>query len=63
MSEKFFLQKCIISAEDAKGSFSNMSNLDIDQQTKDAYKNMVQDISKHINFLYGRLDYLKQNQI
>jgi hypothetical protein len=47
MSEQYFLQKCIVTAEDAKASFSNMSNLDLDQQTKEAYKGMMQDIGKN----------------
>lgn len=62
MSEQYFLQKCIVTAEDAKASFSSMSILDLDQQTKEAYKSMVQDIGNHIEFLYNRLQYLKQNE-
>ncbi len=62
MSEQYFLQKCIVTAEDAKASFSNMSNLDLDQQTKEAYKGMMQDIGKNIEFLYNRLQYLKHNE-
>lgn len=60
MSEQYFLQKCIISAEDAKGSYSMMSHLDVDQQTKQVYDSMVADIGKHLNFLNDRLKYLKQ---
>ncbi len=62
MSEQYFLQKCIVTAEEAKASFSSMSNLDLDQQTKQAYKGMMQDIGKNIEFLYNRLQYLKQNE-
>ena len=60
LSEQYFLQKCIISAEDAKGSYSMMSHLDVDQQTKQVYDSMVADIGKHLNFLNDRLKYLKQ---
>ena len=60
MSEQYFLQKCIISAEDVKGSYSMMSNLDVDKQTKETYDNMVADVSRHLQFLNGRLKYLKQ---
>lgn len=60
MSEKYFLQKCIISAEDAKGSYAMMSNLDVDQQTKEMYDRMVADTQKHLTFLNERLKYLKK---
>lgn len=60
MSERYFLQKCIISVEDAKGSYSMMSHLDIDKQTKQVYENMVSDVGKHLRFLNDRLKYLKQ---
>lgn len=60
MSEQYFLQKCIISAEDAKGSYSMMSHLDVDQQTKQVYDSMVADIGKHLHYLNDRLKYLKQ---
>lgn len=62
MSEQYFLQKCMVTAEDAKASFSNMSNLDLDQQTKQAYKEAMEDMDKHIEFLNNRLNYLKQNK-
>lgn len=60
LSEQYFLQKCIISAEDAKGSYSMMSHLDVDQQTKQVYDTMVADIGKHLHYLNARLKYLKQ---
>lgn len=60
-SEQYFLEKCMVTAEDAKASFSSMSNLDLDQQTKQAYKGMMEDMGKHIEFLNNRLNYLKQN--
>lgn len=60
MSEKYFLQKCIISVEDAKGSYAMMSNLDVDPQTKEMYDNMVADSQKHLNLLNERLKYLKK---
>ena len=60
MSEQYFLKKCIISAEDAKGSYSVMANLDVDQQTKEQYDKMVADAGRHLAFLNGRLKYLKQ---
>lgn len=60
MSEEYFLQKCILSAEDAKGSYSMMSHLDVDQQTKQVYDSMVADIVKHLHYLNDRLKYLKQ---
>lgn len=52
----------MVTAEDAKASFSNMSNLDLDQQTKQAYKEAMEDMDKHIEFLNNRLNYLKQNK-
>jgi hypothetical protein len=60
MSEQYFIQKCITSAEDAKGSYSMMSNLDVDKETKQAYENMVTEISKHLHFLNNRYKYLQQ---
>lgn len=60
MSEQYFLQKCIQSAEDVKGSYTMMYDLDVDQETKAAYKEMVTEVSKHLTFLNGRLQYLKQ---
>jgi len=60
LSEQYFLQKCIISAEDAKGSYSMMSHLDVDHQTKQVYDTMVADIGKHLHYLNDRLKYLKQ---
>ncbi len=60
MSEQYFLKKCIISAEDAKGSYSMMANLDIDQQVKEQYDIMVADVGQHLTFLNSRLKYLKQ---
>ncbi|HOR12636.1 MAG TPA: hypothetical protein PKX46_01825 [Clostridia bacterium] len=49
MSEKYFLQKCIVAAEDAKGSYTMMSQLDVDSQTKQAYEGMANEISKQLN--------------
>ena len=60
MSEQYFLPKCIISAEDAKGSYSMMANLDVEEPAKEAYENMVADIGKHLHFLNERLKHLKQ---
>ena len=60
MSEQYFLKKCIISAEDAKGSYNMMANLDVDQGTKEQYDKMVADAGKHLTFLNSRLKYLKQ---
>jgi hypothetical protein len=56
----YFLQKCIISAEDAKGSYSQMSNLDIDPTTKEMYINMLTDLTKHLHYLNDRFNYLKK---
>lgn len=61
MSEQYFLQKCITSVEDAKGSCTNMSNLDVEQPVKQEYDNIVKDITKHLCFLNNRLKYLKNN--
>lgn len=60
MSEQYFLQKCIVAAEDAKGSYSMMAHLDVDSQTKCAYENMVADAGKHLNFLNARARQLQQ---
>ena len=61
MSEQYFLQKCIVSVEDAKGSCTNMSNLDVEQPIKQEYELIVKDITKHLGFLNSRLKYLKEN--
>ncbi len=60
LTEEYFLEKTIVCAEDAKASFSNMAQMELDQETKDQYKNAVKDISKHIEFFNSRLLYLKQ---
>lgn len=60
MSEQYFLQKCMVAAEDAKGSYAMMANLDVDGQTKLAYENMVTEISKHLKFLNTRSQQLNQ---
>ncbi len=49
MSEYYFLQKCIVSAEDTKGAYTMMSELDVDKQTKQVYDSMVLDITQHLN--------------
>lgn len=61
LSENYFLQKCIISAEDAKGSYSQMSNLDLDPNTKEMYENMLTDLTRHLHYLNERLNFLKEN--
>jgi hypothetical protein len=64
LSEQYFLEKCIISAEDAKGSYAMMAYLDVDPMTKQMYKGMVTDTDKHLQQLDNRLKYLKQlNQL
>ena len=60
MSEQYFIQKCIISAEDAKGNYSMMAHLDVDKQTKQAYENMVTEINEQLHFLNNRYQYLQQ---
>ncbi len=60
LSEQYFLQKCIISAEDAKGSYAMMSHLAMDEQAKQVYSGMAHDIGRHLNYLNDRLKYLKQ---
>ena len=61
MSEAYFLQKCIVTAEDAKGSYTDMSLMeDVDSAAKTAYEGMVSDIGKHLIFLNARLNYLNQ---
>ena len=59
-SEKYFLQKGILTAEDAKGSYAMMSRLDVDAQAKQAYENMVSDITRHLTFLNNRAKYLQK---
>jgi hypothetical protein len=60
LSEQYFLEKCIVSVEDAKGSYTAMENLDLEPNAKQMYTNMVNDVSKHLNELNSRLKYLKQ---
>ena len=61
MSEKYFLQKCIVAAEDAKGSYTMMSQLDVDSETKQAYEGMANEISRHLVFLNERTEKLQQS--
>ena len=63
MSEQYFLQKCIVSAEDVKGSYTMMSDLDVDPETKQVYTQMRETVSKQLHFLNARLQTLKQNPI
>jgi hypothetical protein len=60
LSEQYFLEKCILSAEDAKGSYAAMAHLDLDPETKQMYMDMVTDASKHLHTLNNRLKFLKQ---
>lgn len=60
MSEQYFLKKCITTAEDAKGSYSLMSNIVMDQQVKQVYDSMTTDIGRHLQYLNDRLKYLKE---
>lgn len=60
LSEQYFLQKCIISTEDAKGSYAMMGQLDIDEQIKQIYNSMMVDIGNHLAYLNNRLNHLKQ---
>jgi len=62
LSEKYFLEKCIVSVEDAKASISSISNLNLDKKTKDTYKNMMEEIGKYIEFIHGRIEYLKKSE-
>lgn len=60
MSEQYFLEKCIQSAEDVKGSYSEMAHLDLDPVTKQMYTDMVTSATNNLNNLNKRLKYLKQ---
>lgn len=55
------MQKAIAAAESAQGSYLTMSNATQDQNAKDMFQGMAQDVERHINQLKGRLDYLNQN--
>ncbi|NLK21223.1 MAG: hypothetical protein GX308_03895 [Epulopiscium sp.] len=60
MSEQYFLEKCIITVEDTKGSYEAMAILDIDVEVKKMYRNMLTDITNHLYTLDNRLKHLKQ---
>jgi hypothetical protein len=60
MLEQYLLEKCIQTAEDAKGSYTEMSHLDLEPTVKQMYTMMVRDMTKHLKDLNARLNYLKQ---
>lgn len=60
MSEEYFLEKCIQTAEDVKGAYTEMSHMDLDPASRLMYKGMVTDATNHLKTLNNRLDYLKQ---
>lgn len=60
MSEQYFLQKCITTIEDAKGSYAMLAHLENnDFESKEMYNNMLKEIGNHLYYLNGRLKYLK----
>jgi DNA primase len=62
LSEQYFLEKCIQSAEDVKESYAEMAHMDLDPSTKQMYKDMVTDATRHLHTLEGRLEFLKQQK-
>lgn len=55
------LKKAIASCEAAKGSYATMAESTEDQLAKDMYNGMKSDLDRHLQALYGRLEYLDQN--
>ena len=60
LSEQYFLEKTIQSAEDAKGAYMEMAHLNLDPATKQMYSDMVTSVTSHLSSLNKRLKYLKQ---
>ncbi|WP_026476413.1 DUF1657 domain-containing protein [Alkaliphilus transvaalensis] len=55
------LEKVLAYCEAIKGDYAVMAHSTEDQQTKQIFNNMKADIDKHMEFLSGRIEYLKQN--
>lgn len=55
------MQKALASAEAAQGSYLTMANATQDQDAKQMFQGMANDVEGHIKQLKGRLDYLTQS--
>ncbi len=55
------IQKAIASAEAAQGSYLVFANATQDQNAKQMFQSMADDMQRHIQQIKGRLDYLTQN--
>lgn len=62
MSEQYFLEKCLIVIEDAKASYAEMAHLDLEPLAKDMYDTMVADITRHLEDLNSRMQYLQRTK-
>lgn len=61
MTVKSDLQQAIAACESAKGCYSMMSQATEDQQAKQTYEQMTNDVNDHLQYLNSRLTYLSQN--
>lgn len=55
------LQKAIVSAEAARGSYSMMAQSTEDQAAKQMFNTMKGDIDRHLQWLNDRANYLNQS--
>lgn len=55
------LKKAIAAAESAKGSYATFAESTEDRMAKAMFQQMAQDMDKHIQQLYSRLNYLNEN--
>jgi len=57
------LQKALAAAESAKGTYASFSAATDDQSAKSMFKQMSQDMDRHIAQLNSRLGVVDQNQL
>ncbi|MDA8442438.1 MAG: DUF1657 domain-containing protein [Peptococcaceae bacterium] len=55
------LKKAVASAEAAKGTYSMMAESTEDQSAKQMFKELSQDMDRHVDMLNSRLGYVTQN--
>ncbi|SDK24413.1 DUF1657 domain-containing protein [Natronincola ferrireducens] len=55
------LEKVIAYCEAVKGTYAMMAQATEEQQAKDMFNSMKNDLDDHMEFLNGRLEYLNQN--
>ncbi len=55
------IQKALAGAQVALGSYSNFAQSTDDKSAQQMFKDMAQDMQRHVSMLNTRLDYLKSN--